>query len=354
MVNLIANVGIMLMAVYYYLRTSSQIQNPDDMRKIDLLKYIFFEVVLGIIMLRFSILVSGFKLDFRFLLFIFSAKYMGRKITSSTILVLGILRFVWGFNSIAQINMIISIGLVIALPLILKYTQNKWSDLAQLFFMGTFYLTIASLVMYFFISDRLLLLMTVLLWFGSGYVMIFLLHWLIKDLEKLIGSANTDHLTSLQNVRAFYDRLAGIEQEKKAVTLGVIDIDNFKYYNDSFGHDGGDEILKQLARIFEKNKVTDTTFYRIGGEEFAVLIETTNSDKAESSLKKLLDTIASQPFLLPGREPLQITVSIGVAIRKEHETLKKTFQRADVALYKAKANGKNQVVIALPQQPNIL
>lgn len=354
MVNLIANVGIMLMAVYYYLRTSSQIQNPDDMRTIDLLKYIFFEVILGMILLSFSIVISGIRLDFRVLLFIFSAKYMGRKITSSMILVLGALRFIWGFDRIAQINMIISIALAIALPLIIKYSHNKLSDLSQLFLMGTINMTLTIFVTSFFVSDKSLLLMIGLFLFGSGYVMIFLLHWLIKDLVKLIGSANTDHLTSLQNVRAFYDRLAGIEQEKKAVTLGVIDIDNFKFYNDSFGHDGGDEILKQLARIFEKNKVTDTTFYRIGGEEFAVLIETTNSDKAESSLKNLLDTIASQPFLLPGREPLQITVSIGVAIRKEHETLKKTFQRADVALYKAKANGKNQVVIALPQQPNIM
>ena len=354
MVNLIANVGIMVMTVYYYLRTSSQIQNPEDMETRELLKYIFFEVVLGMILLSFSIVISGIRLDFRFLLFIFSAKYMGRKITSSTILVLGILRFIWGFNSIALINMIISISLAIALPLIVKYTHNKWSDLSQLFLMGTINMAITVTATSYFVSDKSLLLMIGFFLFGSGYIMIFLLHWLIKDLVKLIGSANTDHLTSLQNVRAFYDRLAGIEQEKKAVTLGVIDIDNFKYYNDSFGHDSGDEILKQLARIFEQNKVTDTTYYRIGGEEFAVLIETKNSDKAESFLKSIVDTIASQPFSLPGREPLYMTVSIGVAIRKEHETLKKTFQRADVALYKAKANGKNQVVIALPLQPNIM
>ena len=353
MVSLIANTGIMVMAVYYYLRTSSQIQNPDDMRTIDSLKYIFFEVLLGMILLSFSIVISGIRLDFRFLLFIFSAKYLGRKITSSTILVLGALRFIWGFDSIAQINMIISIALAIALPLIVNYTHNKLSDLSQLFLMGTLNMTLTTFVTSFFVSDKSLLLMIALLLFGSGYLMIVLLHWLIKDLKKLIGSVNTDHLTSLQNVRAFNDHLANIEQQKKAVMLGVIDIDDFKNYNDHFGHDIGDEILKQLARIFEQNKVTNTTFYRIGGEEFAVLIETKNSDKAESFLKNLLDAIASQPLWLPESEPLHMTVSIGGAIRKENETLKKTFHRADVALYKAKANGKNQVVIALPQQPKI-
>lgn len=353
MVSLIANTGIMVMAVYYYFRKRSQTQNPDDMRTIELLKYIFFEVLLGMILLSFSIVISGIRLDFRFLLFIFSAKYLGRKITSSTILVLGILRFMWGFDSIAQINMIISVVLAIALPLIVNYAHNKLSDLSQLFLMGTLNMTLTAFATSFFVSDKSLLLMIALLLFGSGYLMIVLLHWLIKDLKKLIGSVNTDHLTSLQNVRAFNDHLANIEQQKKAVMLGVIDIDDFKNYNDHFGHDIGDEILKQLARIFEQNKVTNTTFYRIGGEEFAVLIETKNSDKAESFLKNLLDTIASQPLWLPESEPLHMTVSIGGAIRKENETLKKTFHRADVALYKAKANGKNQVVIALPQQPKI-
>lgn len=353
MVSLIANTGIMVMAVYYYFRKRSQTQNPDDMRTIELLKYIFFEVLLGMILLSFSIVISGIRLDFRFLLFIFSAKYLGRKITSSTILVLGILRFMWGFDSIAQINMIISVVLAIALPLIVNYAHNKLSDLSQLFLMGTLNMTLTAFATSFFVSDKSLLLMIALLLFGSGYLMIVLLHWLIKDLKKLIGSVNTDHLTSLQNVRAFNDHLANIEQQKKAVMLGVIDIDDFKNYNDHFGHDIGDEILKQLARIFEQNKVTNTTFYRIGGEEFAVLIETKNSDKAESFLKNLLDTIASQPLWLPESEPLHMTVSIGGAIRKENETLKKTFHRADVALYKAKANGKNQLVIALPQQPKI-
>ena len=353
MVSLIANTGIMVMAVYYYFRKRSQTQNPDDMRTIELLKYIFFEVLLGMILLSFSIVISGIRLDFRFLLFIFSAKYLGRKITSSTILVLGILRFMWGFDSIAQINMIISVVLAIALPLIVNYAHNKLSDLSQLFLMGTLNMTLTAFATSFFVSDKSLLLMIALLLFGSGYLMIVLLHWLIKDLKKLIGSVNTDHLTSLQNVRAFNDHLANIEQQKKAVMLGVIDIDDFKNYNDHFGHDIGDEILKQLARIFEQNKVTNTTFYRIGGEEFAVLIETKNSDKAESFLKNLLDTIASQPLWLPESEPLHMTVSIGGAIKKEHETLKKTLKRADVALYKAKANGKNQLVIALPQQPKI-
>ena len=161
------------------------------------------------------------------------------------------------------------------------------------------------------------------------------------------------YVAPLKDMLFDIEHLANIEQQKKAVMLGVIDIDDFKNYNDHFGHDIGDEILKQLARIFEQNKVTNTTFYRIGGEEFAVLIETKNSDKAESFLKNLLDTIASQPLWLPESEPLHMTVSIGGAIRKENETLKKTFHRADVALYKAKANGKNQLVIALPQQPKI-
>ena len=74
MVSLIANTGIMVMAVYYYFRKRSQTQNPDDMRTIELLKYIFFEVLLGMILLSFSIVISGIRLDFRFLLFIFSAK----------------------------------------------------------------------------------------------------------------------------------------------------------------------------------------------------------------------------------------------------------------------------------------
>ncbi len=164
--------------------------------------------------------------------------------------------------------------------------------------------------------------------------------------------ATTDALTGLQNRRAFQERL--VEEVERAqrygqpVSLLLLDVDHFKQFNDSFGHLVGDEVLKQVSRILEATARISDYVARFGGEEFAIILPSTDSCGALILAERFREAIASEPF--PDR---RITASLGVATlsRQSHGlsdiidglTL---IKGADEALYFSKQNGRNQVHLA--------
>ncbi|MDB6354170.1 GGDEF domain-containing protein [Trichococcus sp. K1Tr] len=348
MVSLLANIGIMFMAVYFYLKSKMGLSNQNNTKIAYFMKCILFEVLLGIVLLSFSTVILGLRYDFRFLMFCFSAKYMDWKITSSSILLLGIIRFVWGSTDIAQINLIVSILLAVTLPLIIHYTQDKLNDLTQLLVLVTYSLITSIAITNHLIADKALVLGISVILFTFGYATTFVMHYFMSDLYSLIVSASTDPLTTLKNVRTFNNNLMEVEREKKPVTLAVVDIDHFKNFNDSFGHDSGDVLLKQMAQVFNELAAPGTAFYRIGGEEFAVIIDNSNPSKAEEFINDLQEIIAHRSFFITTGEPVNITISVGVAHSHTEETLNKTLKRADLALYKAKKGGRNKVIVSFP------
>nr|WP_321293191.1 GGDEF domain-containing protein [uncultured Trichococcus sp.] len=348
MVSLLANIGIMFFAIYFYLRSNFGSPNQDNEKISYYIKSILLEVLVGIVLLSFSTVILGIRYDFRFLMFCFSAKYIDWKITSSSILLLGIFRFIWGNNDISQINLIISILLAVTLPLIAHYTQDWLNELTQLLVLVTYALIPTIVLTHYMIADKSLVLMISSLLFTSGYAATYVMHFFITDLYRLIVSASTDHLTALKNVRTFNKDLMDVEREKKSVTLAVIDIDYFKDYNDSFGHDNGDLLLKQMAQVFNELSNFDTDFYRIGGEEFAVIVDTPNQRDAEEFIHDLQEIVAHRRFRTTSGDPVSVTISVGVAHNHTGETLKRTLKRADVALYKAKKGGRNQVIVSFP------
>jgi len=348
MVSLLANIGIMFMAVYFFYRSGISLPNQGSSKTFDYINCIFLEVLLGIVLIIFSTVIMGIRYDFRFLLFGFSAKYMDWKITSPAILLLGILRFAWGANDIAQMNFIGSVLLAVTLPMLVALTRNKLSDLNQLLVLVSFsHLPVIAITNHQ-IADKALVTVINLIFFACGLAATFGLHHVISDLKKLIVSASTDDLTGLMNVRTFNNDLMEAEREQKPVTLAIIDIDNFKHYNDDFGHDSGDAILKQIARVFNEQTAPDTVFYRVGGEEFAMIILDLNAGEAEEIVYNIQEAVAHTSFSIAKGDVKKITISVGVAHSRKGETLKKTFKRADVALYKAKRNGRNKVIVATP------
>ncbi|WP_106449783.1 GGDEF domain-containing protein [Trichococcus alkaliphilus] len=348
--SLLANIGIMFLGIYFYLRSKFGSPNQDNAKISYFIKCILLEVLVGIVLLSFSTVILGIRYDFRFLMFCFSAKYMDWKITSSTILLLGILRFFWGNTSIAQVNLIVGILLAVTLPLIVHYTQDRLNELTQLLVLVTYSLIPTLVITNHIIADKSIVLLISGILFISGYVSTFVMHYFITDLYSLIVSASTDPLTKLKNVRTFNNDLMKMEREKKAVTLAVIDIDHFKAYNDSFGHDGGDALLKQLAQVFNELTTPSKSFYRIGGEEFAVIIDNLNPRDAEEFIYDLQEIVAHSKFSIMSGDPVSVTISVGVAHSRTEETLKKTFKQADVALYEAKKGGRNKVIVSFPHQ----
>jgi len=164
--------------------------------------------------------------------------------------------------------------------------------------------------------------------------------------QKLLEASVRDHLTGTLHRRQYDENgpkiVARNLEEKRPLSLLVIDIDHFKQVNDRHGHQAGDEVLKTIARLLTENLRSDDHLYRVGGEEFVLLCEKLPVEGAVSMAERLRRAIDrfSKVYL-----PEKITVSIGLAGAPEDgETLDDLFKRADQRLYEAKKQGRNRVV----------
>ena len=169
---------------------------------------------------------------------------------------------------------------------------------------------------------------------------------------RLAQLAVTDGLTGLYNHRHFHERLAR-ELERSGRTgspraLFMIDVDHFKKYNDKNGHPAGDEVLRQLARVLADGRRVNDFCARYGGEEFAVVLVDTPKLHAYQLAEKLRERIVGHPFVNAAAQPGgAVTVSIGVGAFPEDAGDAEALVRiADAALYRAKEEGRNQVVLA--------
>jgi diguanylate cyclase (GGDEF)-like protein len=158
-------------------------------------------------------------------------------------------------------------------------------------------------------------------------------------------AAFTDHLTGLANRRRFERQLerevGRVERFERPFTLLMIDIDNFKNLNDNFGHDIGDDAIRRLSKVLCEGTRGIDLAARIGGEEFAVLLVETSKDGGFEVAERLRTAIKSLEIPHAG----QITASFGVAeCPGDAQTAADILKAADVALYEAKRNGRDQVV----------
>lgn len=160
--------------------------------------------------------------------------------------------------------------------------------------------------------------------------------------SRLEEAAKTDFLTGFLNKRALGFTL--VEELQRAATYGYpvsvifIDLDDFKSYNDTFGHLAGDVVLQKVAEIIKSCiRVTDIAC-RHGGEEFVIILPGTDNKNALKVAKRILNSLENHPF--PHR---QITASIGVATLREDDTIDSLLRRSDEACYMAKKFGKNRV-----------
>ena len=172
--------------------------------------------------------------------------------------------------------------------------------------------------------------------------------------EKRRQAAFCDHLTSLANRRAFFEA-AELELERaahtpRALALIVFDADHFKQVNDRYGHPAGDRVLCDLANILRDTFRAVDTVARLGGEEFAVLLPSTGIEQALASAERLRLAVTARLVAADGFE-IAYTVSAGVAVFDGGAGggIDLLIKRADEALYKAKAQGRNRVASWTPE-----
>jgi diguanylate cyclase len=175
------------------------------------------------------------------------------------------------------------------------------------------------------------------------------IHQLETELEEVSEKVREDQLTGSLNRRgledAFERELARTERVSTPLSVAVLDVDNFKRLNDTYGHQAGDEALIHLVRVTKEALRPTDIIARYGGEEFVILLPDTAVDEAVKVMQRVQREL-TRNFFLRDNQKLLITFSAGVAMRKPGETAESMIARADEAVYEAKSAGKNRVIAA--------
>lgn len=183
-----------------------------------------------------------------------------------------------------------------------------------------------------------------------AFALSFLAKYLLKskDFEHQYKLATIDGLTELYNHRYFQDALRqNIDLSKRYdqnCSLIIIDIDFFKKFNDTYGHQAGDAVLKQVALTLKKNSRTTDIVCRYGGEEMSIILPNTNSEETLFLAERICKAVAEKEFVLNANTCTNVTISLGVATFPQNaETPQDLIEYADKGLYYAKEHGRNQV-----------
>lgn len=163
---------------------------------------------------------------------------------------------------------------------------------------------------------------------------------------QLLYSATHDQLTDLLNRNSFREAVSrAVDQALRYRQKGAvmfIDLDNFKYFNDSMGHQAGDELLRKVADALRQSLRDKDTLARLGGDEFAALLPDINEAQATSVAERILETLRKNK-VIAGDHPVDVTASIGIALFPDHgTTADELLVNADMAMYKAKENGRSR------------
>lgn len=210
------------------------------------------------------------------------------------------------------------------------------------------YLILSAMVMQYgnvWIWTVLPVLMTVI-----AIIAVYITKYILKsrDFELTYKLATTDGLTDLYNHRFFQEQMKlcidDCRRYNRNFSLIMIDIDFFKKFNDTYGHQAGDAVLRGVAHTLKRSVRSSDIVCRYGGEEMAIILKDTGFEEAKTIADKICKTIAAKPFKIAANTEKQVTISLGVSTYPMCglET-QEMIEFADKGLYAAKENGRNQV-----------
>ncbi len=185
------------------------------------------------------------------------------------------------------------------------------------------------------------------------------IHFMEQESEQLKKKLNEnrkklmfDTLTGVRN-RLSYDEILDQEISRYAryhetFSYAVLDIDHFKRINDEYGHNAGDKALQIVAQMMAKNIRKTDFLFRIGGEEFVLILPKTELDNAAPLVEKIRSAVGEANFHFK-QQKLNITLSAGLSCMRESDTAETLYERTDKALYQAKNSGRNKLVVTTPE-----
>lgn len=208
------------------------------------------------------------------------------------------------------------------------------------FFVDSMYQDVTSYVD--FVNNMFAISGTIWFIFVSSKIETFVKSYTDKKIENLSKEANVDYLTGLKN-RRFVEKFFDNRIIQPNTYIALADIDFFKKVNDSYGHDCGDFILKELSRILTKSFSTDDIICRWGGEEFLLYIKEDSTTNIDKKLNDFREEIEKNEFIYNGNS-IHITITFGYTEINSEDTIKRNIKNADIALYYGKGTGRNKVV----------
>ena len=245
-------------------------------------------------------------------------------------------------------NIIILVLLVLTVSFIVfKSTSAIFATTSTVLLAAAYYLVSYYVMSMFNIWIEVVVpLFVTLVTFAISYLAKYLLK--SRDFEYQYKLATTDGLTELYNHRYFQDTLKKeIDISKRyehEFSLIIIDIDFFKKFNDTYGHQIGDSVLKTVAQVLKRNTRATDYVCRYGGEEMSIILPQTSKEEAMVNAERICEAVAKTPLKINNNNEVNITISLGVsAFPQDGETAQKLIEYADKALYYAKEHGRNQV-----------
>ena len=175
----------------------------------------------------------------------------------------------------------------------------------------------------------------------------------VAMLNQLENIAFTDSLTGAYNRRYFMkkaeEEFRSFAPAERSTAIIMLDIDHFKKINDTYGHPAGDEVLKSVTSAVQRTLRAEDLFARYGGEEFIILLRNMSQETVGRLALRIRERVANTVSNYMGTE-IKVTISLGIAMRSENvDLLDDVIKRADEALYRAKANGRNRVEVYLEE-----
>ncbi|MBG9613267.1 diguanylate cyclase [Bacillus thuringiensis] len=305
-----------------------------------------FTGILGVLLMHFGVHIEDIMLDLRYLAVILAIIVGGPVASSITVTIILITRLIFTEYSLASelacyTILLSGIGVIFI-------ARIQTSITLKLVWLHVYCLSILIVPMYILFNDISVVVLYLISSITTGYITFVSTNYVLQSNElfqKMKQYATIDALTGLGNVRQFdlemNRHISNKNMKNDSLCLLLIDIDHFKYVNDTYGHPAGDEVLKQVGCILRETSQFPDLAFRKGGEEFALLIPNKGLAYGICMGEQIRTVVESHPFQLLDGTKIKITVSVGVS---EYEgSSEKFIQAADDALYYSKRNGRNKV-----------
>ncbi|HEF1903327.1 TPA: diguanylate cyclase [Bacillus cereus] len=305
-----------------------------------------FTGILGVLLMHFGVHIEDIMLDLRYLAVILAIIVGGPVASSITVTIILITRLIFTEYSLASelacyTILLSGIGVIFI-------ARIQTSITLKLVWLHVYCLSILIVPMYILFNDISVVVLYLISSITTGYITFVSTNYVLQSNElfqKMKQYATIDALTGLGNVRQFdlemNRHISNKNMKNDSLCLLLIDIDHFKYVNDTYGHPAGDEVLKQVGCILQETSQFPDLAFRKGGEEFALLIPNKGLAYGICMGEQIRTAVEGHPFQLLDGTKIKITVSIGVS--EYEESPEQFIQAADDALYYSKRNGRNKV-----------